>query len=485
MKTIWGVSGYSHDASICVIQNNEIKFASSTERYSRIKNDKNFNIGIINDCLEHGYPDTLVWYENPYKKFVRNILFDHRIYFKNIKRIFSEYYNIDCRVSFCDHHKAHLLSSLLTAPFDIQNTLGVIIDTVGEFLSLSVWDIRDEENYRIIYKQQYPDSLGLFYSSITDLIGLKPQEDEYILMGMSSYGTTHKYYDIFKTLFFKNNHLKINLHNGCRGLFSAEEIKEQKFNIALGAQLVYEDILKDMVKKFLLQTGYKKIILGGGCALNCRANSGLLELVDNIWVFPNPGDSGAALGAALSVKPEQLSLSSMFLGHDVGKNTRVDEIIDELLTTGVVGVMNGRAEFGPRALGNRSILANPTVPNIKDVVNSVKGREPFRPFAPAILAGYENEYFFTSSTCNTDFMQYVFRNKTTKLPGTTHVDNTSRIQTVNKTNSFLYKILSCWYSKTGCPALLNTSLNVKGSPLLNSIQDIKEFKNSSLKIISP
>ena len=485
MKTIWGVSGYSHDASICVLQDGLIKFASSTERYSRLKNDKFFNKNIIEDCLQFGYPDELVWYENPYKKLIRTLLIDKKIYFKNIKKIFSEYYNITCKFSFCNHHKAHLLSSLLTSPFDVNNSLGVVIDTVGEFMSLSIWDIKSKADYRLLCKHTYPDSLGLFYSSITDLVGLKPQEDEYILMGMSSYGSSLKYYDFFKNMFFDNIHLKINLRNGCRGIFSEEEIKAEKFNIALGAQLVYEEILKTIISTYLKRTGYNKIIMSGGCALNCRANSLLLDMVDRLWIFPNPGDSGAALGAALNASPVNVELKNVFLGHDVGINKNIELIVDCLVNKGVVGVMNGRAEFGPRALGNRSILADPRVLNIQDMVNDIKGRERFRPFAPAVLESFAQDYFFIPKNQNLEYMQYVFRNKTKTIPGVIHIDNSSRVQTVNDNNPFLNQILLSWQQKTGCPILLNTSLNVKGKPLLNSLRDIKEFEGRDLNIITP
>lgn len=486
MKTIWGVSGYAHDSSICVIQNNELKFASSVERYSRIKNDRNFHKDIIEDCLEFGYPDQLVWYENPYTKFLRTAFFDSNFHFKNIKNIFSEHFNINCKVTYCDHHKAHLLSSLLTVPFAIDKTLGVVIDTVGEFKTLSIWNIRSNSDFKLLYKHTYPDSLGLFYSAITDLIGLKPQEDEYILMGMASYGKTEKYYNFFKKYFFKNNHLIFDLRKGARGLFTEKEIENEKYDIALGAQLIYEETFINIITKFLNKLKYRKVILSGGCALNCRANSRLLKQVDNIWTFPNPGDSGAALGAALSINPVPIKIANMFYGYNIGHNTRITEIINILLSEGIVGVMNGRAEFGPRALGNRSILADPRIFNIKDRVNDIKGREAFRPFAPAVLNTYAHKLFdIPNKNVCYEYMQYVIKSKVTNLPGIVHIDGTSRLQVVDEKNIFLYQILSEWYKRTNCPVLLNTSLNIKGKPLLNRLSDIKEFSHNNLKIITP
>jgi carbamoyltransferase len=144
MKTIWGISGYAHDAAISIVKGNELVFASSSERFSRIKNDRNFDDNLLKYALQFGAPDEIVWYENPYKKFLRKLLVDRQIInpFVNFK--------INAKILFSDHHKSHLYSSLYTSPFDIKNTLGVIIDTVGEFMSLSIWDVKDHDNIKKI-----------------------------------------------------------------------------------------------------------------------------------------------------------------------------------------------------------------------------------------------------------------------------------------------------------------------------------------------
>lgn len=483
-KIIWGVSGYSHDASLCVVADNTIKFASSSERFSRVKNDKNLNTAIINEALNYGYPDKIVWYENPYKRCLRSVLIDKQFKFKNIKNILKNF-NLNAPIGFCDHHVAHLNTSLLTSPFLVKDALGMVVDTVGEFLSLSLWHITDSTHYKCIYKHYYPDSLGLFYSSVTDLVGLKAQEDEYILMGMSSYGKSEKYYNYFKNKFFQGNNLIVDLRKGCRGLFTQQEIEQDKFEIAHGAQRVFEEIVLNIVKQQLKKFNYKQLIVSGGCALNCKLNSKLINYFEDAWIFPNPGDSGAAAGAALSVSKETTQFDNAFVGHDAGRNNNIKDIVDALKNKGVVGVINGKAEFGPRALGNRSILADPRIHNIKDIVNGIKGRELFRPFAPAILKQHAAEYFHVKNNINYNYMQFLCACKQYNLPGIVHVDNTSRIQTVDKNNSFLFDILNVWYAQTGCPVLLNTSLNKKGLPLVNTVNDAKEFNDTDLQVVTP
>jgi carbamoyltransferase len=480
MKTIWGISGYAHDAAISVIKNKEIVFASSSERFSRIKNDKKLNSDMINYALQYGYPEKIVWYENPYKKFLRKLIIDKQITSPFIKL------NLNTKISYVDHHTSHLNSCLYTSPFEIKNTLGVIVDSVGEFLSLSVWDIKDFNKKKIIYKTNYPNSLGLFYSAITELLGLKPQEDEYILMGMASYGKTYKYYNYFSKYFFKNGKLILDLRKGCKGIFSDKEIEKNRYDIALGAQKIFEDVVVGIIKKYMSITGYRNIILGGGCALNCTCNSKILELADNMWVFPNPGDSGASLGAALGELKDPIELKNMYLGYDAGNSLGPITVARHINYFSTVGVITGKAEFGPRALGNRSILADPRVKNIKEIVNNIKGREQFRPFAPIILKEHFNEYFYNPKTSNHyPYMQYTFFAKHAyKYPGIVHIDNTSRVQTVDTSTPFIYKVLKKWYSLTGCPILLNTSLNIKGKPLLNSLNDLEEFKDRGLTILS-
>lgn len=484
-RIIWGVSALYHDAAISVVKDESILFAAHSERYSRIKNDKDLNLEIINECLRYGHPDEIVWYENPVLKKIRNIFID-RNYQNNNPSEYLKSFNLNTKISYSYHHKSHLCSSLYTAPFKADNTLGVVIDSVGELDTTSFWHIKNNK-IKKIYSRKYPNSLGLFYSSITKLIELKPQEEEYIMMGMAAYGTGMTFYNYFKKHFFdKSYNLVIDLRRGCNGIFDKETISKHKFDIAYGAQKLYEDILVALVKKYLYKTKADSIVFSGGCALNCSANTQLLELVDSdkVWVFPNPGDSGASLGAALSLNNKKVEFKNLFLGSDAGVINDTNHIVEYINANKVAGIINGRAEFGPRALGNRSILADPRVKNIKDVVNNIKGRELFRPFAPMVLKDRANSIFKIPHN-NFPYMSYIFECKQPDVyPGIVHEDGTSRIQTVDENSGWVYKLLKNWHLQTGCPILLNTSLNIKGKPLLNSSKDIEEFKSKDLKIFS-
>jgi len=491
-QIIWGASGLSHDAAITILQDDKILFASSSERYSRIKNDPDFHPALILDCLQYGQPDVIVWYEKPFKKFLRRLLIDKRWAPYSVKDTFKQF-GIKAPVKYVDHHISHLCGSLYTAPwYNVDSTLGVVIDSVGEFKTLSIWDIKDAKNYKCIHSFYYPNSLGLFYSSITDLLGLKPQEEEYIMMGMASFGDEReaegmRFYNYFLENFFdKEGNLIVDLRRGCKSI-TADMVNGEGgflFDIAWAAQKVYEKVTLDIIKKYLKQTGYKKLVMSGGCALNCTANSYIHKLVDNMWIFPNPGDAGSSLGAALAYNKTQVVLDNMYLGHDAGTNIDVDELVNYLNTNKIAGVIHGRAEFGPRALGHRSILADPRVPNIKDIVNEVKGREKFRPFAPIVLETHFNHIFEPiNKNTHYPYMQHTFKCKYPDLyPGIVHVDGTSRVQTVDSKQPFIFEVLKKWHALTGCPILLNTSLNVKGKPLLNSVADIPEFAHKTLKI---
>ena len=207
----------------------------------------------------------------------------------------------------------------------------------------------------------------------------------------------------------------------------------------------------------------------GGCALNCVANSKIKN--KNIWIMPSPGDAGNALGAAALVHKKKLKWKHPYLGYNIKRGVNPKEVVDYLLKYNYCGIANGRAEFGPRALGNRSLIADPRK-DIKDTINQIKQRQKYRPFAPAILEEYANEYF--DGPMNR-YMQFVAKAKH-DYSSVTHVDGTARVQLVEKRNvSILRDILEEWYDRTGCPMLLNTSLNIKGQPIVNDWNDAKKF----------
>jgi carbamoyltransferase len=223
------------------------------------------------------------------------------------------------------------------------------------------------------------------------------------------------------------------------------------------------------------------LVIAGGCALNCVANRLAGKYFDNIWIMPAPGDSGSAIGAVLAAHPNwrmHPGEFTPFLGHDIGGQSTNHSIVDYLEKNQICGLARGKAEFGPRALGNRSLLADPRGSDIKDKVNEIKQRQQFRPFAPAILEELVHDYFdMPSGWDNSRYMQVIARCRFPDLfPAIVHRDGTSRVQTVPKDGSVFRNLLEEWYDRTGCPMLLNTSLNIKGKPMVNTKEDAKEWE---------
>jgi carbamoyltransferase len=225
------------------------------------------------------------------------------------------------------------------------------------------------------------------------------------------------------------------------------------------------------------------LVFMGGVALNCVANSLLAKIYPNIHIIPNPGDAGNSIGACAALLEQKLEWDGPYLGTDIDRELDIDAIVKCLHRGEVVGVANGRAEFGPRALGNRSLLCDPRGVDSKHRMNTVKMRQGFRPFAPAILAEHASKYFDMNK--QSPYMQFVFKCKDQKaFPGICHADGTSRVQTVTNRNNMKFReLLEAWYSATGCPMLLNTSLNIRGQPLVNSWNDAVKFQETySIKV---
>jgi carbamoyltransferase len=215
----------------------------------------------------------------------------------------------------------------------------------------------------------------------------------------------------------------------------------------------------------------------GGCALNCVANSIAYKYYKNVYIMPNPGDAGSAVGAVLARHPSwrQSSPFNPLLGYDMGCHTNNEKIVDYLVENKICGLARGPAEYGPRALGNRSLIADPRGNDVKDRVNEIKRRQKFRPFAPAILAEASSDYFDIPGG-RSPYMQVVARCRNPELfPAIVHYDGTSRVQTVEKDESPFRQLLELWYERTGCPMLLNTSLNIKGEPMVNNQTDAERW----------
>ena len=297
-------------------------------------------------------------------------------------------------------------------------------------------------------------------------------------MGMAAYGEPKYKDDIYEDFVHQSPFkLKKNLHRGLSDWHPEADVMD----LAASIQAVTEECLAELWHR-ASKYGSRNLVYAGGVALNCAANRVLanLGLFDNIWIIPNPGDAGSSLGCIAAHQKSHLKWEHPFLGHNIEGEYPVDAIIKELKQNKIVGVANGRAEFGPRALGNRSLLADPRGEDIKDLVNSIKKRQKFRPFAPAILEEDVNEYFtLPKAVQNTPYMQFTAACTHGKdFPAIIHHDNTSRVQTVRKTdNPGFHALLTEWKKQTGCPILLNTSLNIKGQPIVNDREDGKAFTN--------
>ena len=325
------------------------------------------------------------------------------------------------------------------------------MDAIGEWDTISIWEGKNDK-LKKIKSWKYPYSLGLLYSAITARLGLKPNEDEYITMGMSAFGNPK--YDL-EYLLWENN------HRGVGDIFPEASVED----LAASVQALYERELLKLIE----MCPHENLVLMGGCALNCAANSKIKG--KNIWIMPAPGDAGSAIGAAALVLKKKLKWRSPYLGYPILNGVPVQSVVRELLDNKVCGIANGKAEFGPRALGNRSLLGDPRF-DIKDTVNQIKRRQLFRPFAPAILEEFKDEYF--EGPMN-EYMQFVAKAKH-DYSSVTHVDGTARVQVVTKDcGSNLRFILEEFYEQTGCPMLLNTSLNIKGQPMVNTWEDAQKW----------
>lgn len=483
----WGISANSHDAALAVFNNDRLVFASHSERFSSKKNDKDLCTKLVDYARDNfsGWPDRVVWYENPYTKTLRQLGAGQGWKWKenNIKKYLQQW-GITAPISYVNHHRSHAAAGYYTSPFD--NACIVVLDAIGEFNTLTIWQAEGDKLTRL-YNLDFPHSVGLWYSAMTQRCHLKPLEDEYILMGMAAYGDPNRLTrDILKDFVSLPNNesghpvtFKRNLHRGCMD-WRPDLTVTDTFDIAAATQQVYEMILERVLQHAITLSDSRNLVLMGGCALNCSANKITGKYFSNTWIMPNPGDAGSAVGAVLAHNNWRIDNREFtpYLGYDMGSKVSNKTIVDYLEKNKVCGLARGRAEYGPRALGNRSLLADPRGAEIKDQVNAIKHRQQFRPFAPAILEEYVHAYFYMPNGWDTSpYMQVIAECKMPdKFPAIVHKDGTSRVQTVAKGSGPFRELLEEWYARTGCPMLLNTSLNIKGQPMVNNHVDAKNFE---------
>ena len=424
-------------------------------------------------------------------------------------------------IIFPEHHVSHAAHTFFTSPFNESAILTV--DGVGEWTTTAFGSAHDT-TIELTNDIRWPHSVGLFYSAFTYFLGFKVNEGEYKLMGLSAYGKP-KYYDLImenlvdvkddgsvhlNMKYFSFTYDKVMTNQNFSDLFGITPRKEDSnaeqihYDIAASAQLVLEEILLSMVNHVHKKTGMKNLCLGGGVALNGVVNYRILKEgpFENLHIPPSPGDAGSAVGCAQYLyychkkNKRKMEHNAEMIQNNVyvGPSHSNDEIksfldmnkihhkyleTDSLLETtaqliaegNVVGWYQGKMEWGPRALGNRSILADPRNAEMKYTLNEkIKHRESFRPFAPCILEEHLSEYF--DIDIPSPYMLFVAPvKKPEKIPAVTHVDGTSRLQTVSKdTNPLYYDLIKEFYKITDVPVLINTSMNVRGEPIVNTLE---------------
>jgi len=585
MAYILGISAFYHDSAACLLKDGKILAAAQEERFSRKKNDPSFPSNTIKWLMDYSgiSPediDIVCFYDKPLLKFERlletyysfaprgfksfakaiPVWIKQKIFIKDLIRHELKSINggkkVASQILFTEHHLSHAASAFFPSPFEKATILTV--DGVGEWATASIAK-GEGKQIKIIKEMHFPNSIGLFYSAMTYYCGFKVNSGEYKLMGLAPYADREsKEVKKYKRLLEENvidikkdGSVQMNMDffdypiglKMCNDKMFAnllgfdkrvpeEELKREYMELAMATQLITEKCIINMSREAVNITGYKDIVLAGGVALNCVANSRILKenVAERIWIQPAAGDAGGALGAALStwhiyLENERFISANEFdpyLGPeysdlDIEKicrkyNANFDKIsnFDDLLGKiagliadgNVIGWFQGRTEWGPRALGNRSILADPRNPLMQKKLNlKIKYRESFRPFAPSVLEERSNEYFDTdinspymllvadvvesrrkgSSGEHKDWKELI-NEKRSEIPAVTHIDYSARLQTVSKSmNPKYYELIKKFGELTGIPVLINTSFNVRGEPIVNSPEDAyKCFMNTEM-----
>jgi carbamoyltransferase len=482
---ILGVSAGFHDAAVSVVDpQGNIVFAAHSERYSKKKNDANLSAQLVQELYGMDIA-TIAYYERPWLKQLRQLYAGQGIEWNKLttrqvlNRQLSPLRRHDAKVVNYSHHLSHAAAGFQTSPFDRATV--VVIDAVGEWDTISIWgaayNAQGQAQYKKLWSQRYPHSIGLFYSAVTQRIGLHPLDEEYITMGMAGWGRNQHQACMENLVIDDHWEIKFcnNLHAGLPQDWM-NAVSDQ--DIAATAQAVTEKLVGNVMTRAAEFEWSKNLVYMGGVALNCLANRRLGQYFDQFWIMPCPSDAGSSLGAAALAHGGHLNWTTAYLGHNIPGSYPVQTALEELLTNRIVGVASGRAEFGPRALGNRSLLADPRGLDIKAKVNEIKRRQQFRPFAPVILEEMVDQYFDMPQGWHTSaYMQSVAVCRQPNLyPAICHVDDTSRVQTVAADGSGIRQLLEAWYERTGCPMLLNTSLNIRGEPMVNDRLDADRFE---------
>tara|TARA_B100000963_G_scaffold317387_1_gene297805 strand:+ start:4418 stop:6250 length:1833 start_codon:yes stop_codon:yes gene_type:complete len=484
---------------------------------------------------------------------LREKLFQKKFLFEKLKQHDDNFKDIN-KIKFSEHHYSHAASAFFPSPF--QEAVILTLDGVGEWATTTL-AIGKNNNLKMLKEIHFPHSLGLLYSAFTYYTGFKVNSGEYKLMGLAPYGNpifkdkilenlvdikedgsfrlNMKYFNYATGLTMTNKKFSLLFGNPVRDPIK-DKITQFHMDIAASIQAVTEEIILKLTKSIRKEYNIKYLCLAGGVALNCVANGRILKnkIFENIWIQPAAGDAGGSLGAALGYWFRELSnprkefkdkMSGSYLGpkYDnltVEKNLikldanfeKLDDeklmktVAKELSQNKIIGWFQGKMEFGPRALGSRSILANPTSETMQKELNlKIKFRESFRPFAPSVLSEEASSWFDLESESpymtlvaevkddkkiKSDLQKNLFgieklNLKRSSIPAVTHVDYSARIQTVHKdTNPRYHNLISEFFKLTNCPILVNTSFNVRGEPIVCTIEDAyKCFMGTNLDVL--
>lgn len=549
---ILGISCFYHDSSACLVRDGKVIAAAQEERFSRKKNTDAFPIEALNYCIQEGgilFDDIahIAYFEKPYLKFSRvliehlnNYPFSLKSFLRTMPKwlddrlilplVIQEELSTNTPVHFFKHHLSHAASAYLPSPF--EEAAIMTCDGVGEWTTMTAGSGRGSD-IKIHKEISYPDSLGLLYTTITIFLGFHAHGGEGKTMGLAAYGEPRflKEFEKLITVFpdgsFRLNQKYFSYRNGMKmwnknfeDLFGPPrnpdaEWLQRHYDLAATLQSVVEKIFILTARTLHKETRSKNLCLAGGVTLNCVANARILEETDftDIFVQPAAGDAGGAIGSALYMansihKEPRHVLEHSFLGPEfsdyeiekalkkfgisnyvkLSENELIEKAADCIHRNKTLGWFQGKMEFGPRALGGRSILANPCSPDIKDILNSkVKKREAFRPFAPMVLEEKSEKYFQMGIKSPYMLLAPKVRpDMREKLPGITHADGTARVQTIGQNeHPLLRRLITEFERRSGFPVLLNTSFNRNGEPVVcKPYNAVDCYVNSGLEALA-
>jgi carbamoyltransferase len=535
---ILGLNYIGHDASASLVRNGEAIASVMEERFSRVKHDRSFPAQAIQYCLDcAGISVTdlksICYYMDPVEHFEQRVVHHLGRYYprsvplfpdmlnralkvNNVEKEIREKLNYLGKIYWADHHKSHIATGFYLSPYD--EAVVISIDGLGEISSTVIADCQGTE-INILKRIDFPHSLGMLYNAVTHYLGFNAVGDAGKVMGLTSYGDRSVCLNDFRkiVLLKEDGGYELDLDYFefpfQRDLWISEKfislfgpkrdkngpLEKRHQDIAAGLQGMLEEVYYHLAGYAKKATGREYLCLSGGVTLNSVANGKLLEkeFFKDIFIPPPTGDDGTSLGSALLYNYQEIGnskrypLQNGFLGPEYSDDEiesalkrfnlayrKSDDVCKEagamIADNKIIGWFQGRMEVGPRALGNRSILANPGLEDIKDTLNSrVKFREPFRPFAPSILAEDVGEWFTYDHEA--PYMLFVFDVKEEKrhlVPGITHVDGSGRLQSVDRQrNPKYHRLISEFKKHTGIPMVINTSFNIKGEPIVNSPTD--------------